>query len=177
MSDVQDLKNGNQDAFNEIYSRYHRQLYYYILHRTNAYYAEEVVQLTFIKLWDRRKKLSEEIELHIQLFRIARTTLIDQLRKNKNKKAIKTRATVRYINSEVVDLMDYKETASKLKTMVESLPPMRRKVFEMSRFEAMTHREISEELNITPKTVENHINLALKYMRKSFLNLSIIFLL
>lgn len=62
----------------------------------------------------------------------------------------------------------YKETNSKLEKLIATLPPVRRKIFEMSRFKEMSHKEISEKLSIAPKTVENHINLALKYIKTFF---------
>lgn len=169
---IKDLKNSNQDTFNQIFYDFHQQLYNYMLHRTkSAYCAEEIVQLTFIKLWNSRKNLSEEIELHIQIFRIAKTTLIDYIRMYQKENC--DISIIHHLNNETVQndtykQVYYKETIYKIKRLIDSLPPIRRKVFEMSRYKNMTNKEISEKLSIAPKTVENHINLALKYIKTYF---------
>ncbi|MGF7231682.1 RNA polymerase sigma factor [Arachidicoccus sp.] len=172
MNCIRELKNSNPNTFNEIYNAFHPRLYNYILHRTKStYFAEEVVQLTFIKLWNSRSHLSDEIDLQIQIFRIAKTTLIDYIRKTQqqNSRILSAKSegfeTLQHMHRNVF----YKETISKLENLIASLPPVRRKVFEMSRYKQMSHKEISEKLNITPKTVENHINLALKYIKTFFL--------
>ena len=56
-----------------------------------------------------------------------------------------------------------------LKTLVENMPPMRKKVFMMSRYQQKSNREIAQELHISEKTVEVHITLALREL-KSRLN-------
>lgn len=171
MDDIKELKNGSQETFNEVYYAYHQQLYNYILSRTtSAYFAEEVVQLTFIKLWNSRRHLSEDIDLNVQLFRIAKTTLIDFLRKTHRENNIVHISKDREAEAvnDIYKNVFYKETNSRLEKLVASLPPVRRKIFEMSRYREMSHKEISEQLSIAPKTVENHINLALKYIKTFF---------
>ena len=89
MSQIESLKRSDSFVFEEIYAAYHHRVYNYILFKTQSdYLSEEVVQISFIKLWNHRSKLSEDVTLPAQIFRIANTTLIDYLRsahqKNKN---------------------------------------------------------------------------------------------
>lgn len=172
MSCIERLKNSDQLVFDEVFMEYHPMVYNYILKRTaSKYYAEEVTQLIFIKLWNCRKKLSSEISLDFQLLRIAKTTLIDFLRKAENNtkpQSLANQELSLHGHNEIINSIELKETNSKLEKLVNSLPPVRRQVFEMSRFNNLSHREISEKLSITPKTVENHINLALKFLRAYF---------
>ena len=63
-----------------------------------------------------------------------------------------------------------KETESALQQIIGKMPPMRKLVFQLSRFEQLNYQEIAEKLKISPRTVENHIALALKMIRKSFSN-------
>jgi len=80
---VSQIKSGNELVFQQVFNEYHEKLFYYILKKTNSdYMAEEVVQLTFIKLWNTRENLNEEYQISSQIFRIAKTTLIDLIRKN-----------------------------------------------------------------------------------------------
>lgn len=173
MSCVEQLKNNNQDAFNEIFKAYHAMIYNYILKRTSSSYcAEEVTQLVFIKLWNYRNKLSIEVSIEFQLIRIVKTTLIDYLRKmERNSKAsfIIQRHQKAAPNDEINNAIALREMNTKLEKLMTYLPPIRKQVFEMSRFNDLSHREISEKLSITTKTVENHINLALKFLRSFFI--------
>ncbi|MEO6819501.1 MAG: sigma-70 family RNA polymerase sigma factor [Ginsengibacter sp.] len=171
MSQIESLKCSDDTVFKEVYAAYHHRVYNYILFKTQSdYLSEEVVQIAFIKLWNFRSSLSEEVTLPTQIFRIANTTLIDYLRsaqqKNKNVD-LKEEALIPVGNNALPNLFLH-ETKLKLNQLITHLPPIRRKVFEMSRFQDMSHKEISEVLNIAPKTVENHIYLALKYIRPFF---------
>jgi DNA-directed RNA polymerase specialized sigma24 family protein len=79
------LKEGDEFVFGEIFNEFHQKVYFYILGKTkSAYLAEEVTQLTFIKLWNNSFKLDESPPLSSQVFRIAKTTCIDLLRKEAN---------------------------------------------------------------------------------------------
>lgn len=170
---IEQLKNSDQLVFNEVFMEYHGMVYNYILKRTSSkYYAEEVTQLIFIKLWKYRKKLSSEVSLDFQLLRITKTTLIDYLRKaefTQRKHAFPQEEFSMPAENEIINKLELKETHNKLERLVNSLPPVRKQVFELSRFNNLTHREISEKLSIAPKTVENHINLALKFLRTFFI--------
>lgn len=63
--------------------------------------------------------------------------------------------------------MSYAETNVRLRNNIEALPPQRRTVFMMSRYEHMSNTEIAVKLNISVRTVEKHIELALKDLRRS----------
>jgi len=82
LNTVYQIRSGNELVFQQVFNEYHGKLYFYILKKTNSeYMAEEVVQLSFIKLWNTRENLNEEFSISTQLFRIAKTTLIDLVRK------------------------------------------------------------------------------------------------
>jgi RNA polymerase sigma-70 factor (ECF subfamily) len=62
---------------------------------------------------------------------------------------------------------NYAETNARLQKDIESMPAQRRTVFKMSRYEHMSNLEIAIKLNLSVRTVEKHIELALKDLRKS----------
>lgn len=72
--------------------------------------------------------------------------------------------THEYVTDEIL----YIETLQKLRGLLNQLPAMRRKVFEMSREKSMSYKEISKLLSLFTKTAENHTNLALKFIRPYF---------
>lgn len=158
---------GDRRVFYEVYEEYHPKLYRYIYKYTqSAYYSEETVQLTFIKLWEKREGLSTSHSLSSQLFRIAKSTLIDLLRKEKirNTRAL---SDVYVSPSLPEERIIYKEQLTSVLTAIDELPTQCREVFTLSRVNNLSHKEIGAQLSISPKTVETHISKALKFLRKS----------
>lgn len=162
------LKEDNLLAFNEVYYAYHKKIYHFILRKTkSSFLAEEVTQLTFIKCWNYRASLDENLGIDIQLFRIARTTLVDQLRKNTayQEKVIHVVNSYLIPQDELWNRMAEKELQQQLAKAMEEMPPMRRKVFEMSRFKGMSYQQIAHELSLSSRTVEAHIFQATRQLR------------
>lgn len=170
METIAALKKGNTLVFNEVYYAYHKKIYFFILQRTrSAFLAEETTQLTFIKCWKYRETLSDNLDIQVQLFRIARTTLIDLLRKDNvyEEKVIHVMGSYTVPSDEVWEKLAEKELRDRLAHALESMPPMRRKVFEMSRYKGMSYQQIARELSLSSRTVEAHIFQAVKQLKHS----------
>ncbi|HEY4064001.1 MAG TPA: sigma-70 family RNA polymerase sigma factor [Puia sp.] len=160
------LKNGDHTAFTEAYDLYHKKVYYLVLSRTNsAYLAEETTQLTFIKLWQYRRRLTDTLSLDIQLFRIAKTTLIDLLRKESYRAKCSREKKKGSMPVDPSSALQQKQLLGQLAGLVDQMPPMRRKVFQLSRYEGLSYREIAQKLSLSVKTVENHMALAIRELR------------
>ncbi|HWJ29981.1 MAG TPA: sigma-70 family RNA polymerase sigma factor [Flavisolibacter sp.] len=162
------LKKGEYFIFEEVFEEYYERIYFYLLKKTKAeYIAEEATQLTFIKLWKYRDRLDESIDLNIQLFQIARTTLIDLLRKKRNKEIHLTKSVAhqRLSSNDVWEKVSAQELNRRLVLSLQTMPAVRRKVFEMSRIREMSNKEIASRLSISVKAVEYHITQAIKYLR------------
>lgn len=171
MNTIAALKQGNLLAFNEVYHSWHKRIYYFILRKTkSSFIAEEVVQLTFIKFWNYRESLADDLDVQLQLFRIARTTLIDLLRKETvyKEKVVHVIAQYTLPSDDLWGKLAEKELQHKLAHALEEMPPMRRKVFEMSRFKGMSHQQIAQELSLSSRTVESHIFQAIKQIKHYF---------
>ena len=170
MLSIKELKDGDESYFRKIFDQYHQKLYFFILYKTKSeYIAEEVVQMAFTKLWQCRQTLQEEYTISTQLFRIATTILIDFLRKYNNKDAITAGLDMVDIEKGVDstnEKMSGAELQKKISESVNDLPPVRKQVFEMSREQGMSYREIAETLSVSSKTVETHIYKALKQIKK-----------
>ena len=164
------LKDGDESYFKEVFDHYHQKLYFFILYKTKSeYIAEEVVQMAFTKLWQCRQTLQEEYTISTQLFRIATTVLIDFLRKYNTKDAVTARLDSLDIErgtDSTNEQMRGAELQKRISEAVNDLPPVRKLVFEMSREQGMTYREIAETLSVSSKTVETHIYKALKQIKK-----------
>ena len=156
--------------FQEVFLEYHKKLYFFILSKTRSIYlSEEVVQLSFIKLWQFKESLDEEMSLSRQIFRIGRTTLIDCLRKEKTSLRAKlglANTQPAFLTNEVEEWLARSELNGRISREMGKMPPMRRKIFKMSRLNGMSYKEIATELCLSVKTVENHISRAIKQLQQ-----------
>jgi len=170
MLSIKELKDGDEFYFRQVFDQYHQKLYFFILYKTKSeYIAEEVAQMAFTKLWQSRQTLREEYTISTQLFRIATTILIDFLRKYNNKDAVTGRLDVLEAEKGVDstnERMSGVELQKRISEAVKEMPPVRKQVFEMSREQGMSYREIAETLSVSSKTVEAHIYKALKQIKK-----------
>jgi len=161
------LRKGSKEAFDEVYGLFHKKIYLFCINYGLAESdAEEITQEVFLKLWLNRASLDSEKSLNSYIYRIGKNIIIDEF-----KKKIKTRATQEYQMSLIVPYnnveedMDYKDLKNLMDKTLLDLPERRREVFELSRIKGLSHKEISQELGISTKTVENHLNLALHNFR------------
>jgi RNA polymerase sigma-70 factor (ECF subfamily) len=167
---IKELKDGDAISFKKVFDQYHQKLYFFILYKTKSeYIAEEVVQMAFTKLWQCRQTLQEEYTISTQLYRMATTILIDFLRKYNNKDALTARLDGVNIEKGIDstnEKMRGAELQKRISKVVNDFPPVRKQVFEMSREQGMSYREIAETLSVSSKTVETHIYKALKQIKK-----------
>ncbi|GAB3425888.1 sigma-70 family RNA polymerase sigma factor [Niabella aquatica] len=164
------IKDGDEAAFGEVYYEYFPKLLNYLYSKTQSrFLAEEVTQITFIKFWENRLRINEELPVEVQLFRIAKTSLIDEIRKQNNLIAAVKHLSKRSVSGELWDQLQLREINAIFQKGIEEMPPVRKKIFTLSRMEGYANKQIAEELSISMKTVEKHITLAIKQLRKYFL--------
>lgn len=153
--------------FEYIYEKWNRKVYHYALSKTSStYIAEETVQRVFIKLWDNLFHKKITIKIESQIFCIARTTLLDIVKEERKGQCI---SKSQYKTEEVqtpLELYRLKELSAHYERAIERMPKSRRRVFLLSRQENLSYKEIAERLSISPKTVENHIGLALRSLKE-----------
>lgn len=161
------IRNGSEAAFEEAYHAFHQKLYAYFLKKTgSASVSEELVQVSFVKLWQFRHTLSDDFPLSLQLFRIAKTSVIDVLRKEARNRVVAVSET-RMHNIPAAAAEDLvHDRLLQVKKASQHLPPIRRKIIE-SRLAGLSNQEIALHLSVSRKTVENQINKAVRDIRKN----------
>jgi RNA polymerase sigma-70 factor (family 1) len=161
------IKEDDMTAFNAVYKQYHKQIYSFILHKTQSdFIASEVVQLTFIRLWERRMALSEAVELQFQLFGMARQVMIDEIRKEATRYKYNSQFEQYPFTDSLMKMIESKDLLQHFEREVETMPAMRKMVFNLSRKNGLSYNEIAEMLGISPKTVESHIAKALSRLKQ-----------
>ena len=163
------IKKGQAHAFDQMFDRYSQSLYRFSKSLLkNHEDAEEVVQEVFFRIWKKRDELNERKSFRSFLFSIAYNLIVDQFRQRvkdqKYEQFLIKEAQQNYLNPE--NKLEYKELKKQVDKAVTELPEQRKKIYQLSREKGLSYKEIAGRLHIKPKTVENHINLALKYIRK-----------
>ncbi|WP_316795991.1 RNA polymerase sigma factor [Pedobacter agri] len=161
---IQNIKEGNHLSFEIVFKLWHRKVYAYFFKKTASEdQAEELTQLAFIKLWRFKHTLSEDFTLDVQLFKIAKTTLLDYFKKlaNDSRNLKGYHEGLSEMAAEESKLFDAKQ---ELEVVLNCLPPTRKQVFVLNRLHGYSYKEIAEKLSISPRTVEKHISLAMKQL-------------
>ena len=140
--------------------------------------CEDVVQESFLKIWENRKTIKIETSARNFLITSVRNSCIDYLRKQELKSSYQRYKTD--INPDLPDgdIYSVSELRVMLSNALDKLPENVRITFEKNRFEGMKYAEIAAEQQISVKTVEAHISKALKHLRtelKDYLHLLILF--
>lgn len=133
--------------------------------------ACSIVQDSFVKLWKIRETLDPGKSLRAYLYQVVRNRALNQLRD--------TRKEV--VGLELVDLQDYgsedesaysdgdnSDLSEHMDQWIDQLPERQREAFELSRFDGLDHNEIAQVMQVSARTVNNHIVAALKHLRSRY---------
>lgn len=143
--------------------------------------AEEVVQNCFVKMWNDKENIIITTSPKSYLYSSVRNSCLNQIKHIDIKENYKLHNQL--YGEQVTDVeeeMDANELQEKITIAIEKMPEQRKKIFKMSRFDGLKYKEIAEELNISIKTVENHMGSAIKDLKtdlKNYLHIYIIIIL
>ncbi|MDR0507310.1 MAG: RNA polymerase sigma-70 factor [Dysgonamonadaceae bacterium] len=164
------LREGSPEAFEKLFHKYAEKLYNFVLKLSSGdtYRAEEIVQNTFVRVWEMHACLNPDKSFISYLCTIARNKLIDEYEHR----------TIEYIYREYIlkycsvsDNTTEKETDRNLleeyiDCLIDKLPPGRKQVFILSRKEMLSNKEIAERLRISESTVQTQLSKAVSFMRE-----------
>ena len=166
---ITSLKNGDITSFDKLFAKYSEKLYLFAVgYLKKQEDAEGLVQEVFIKIWEKRMELREDLSFKSFLFTIAYNTIIDHFRKwSKEEECLKYfKKTLDLYHNEAEKKVEYSELEELALKTIEKLPPKRKLIYQLSRQEELTNKEIAERLKISIKTVEYHMSLALKFLKE-----------
>jgi len=167
------IKNGNQKSFEELFNRYYNVLSNYssiILNNNSC--AEEVVADVFANIWIKRKKITINKNVKAYLYRSTRNTAISYLRKRKQECETIDENKINFSqthNSPDNELIR-EDSEFRLKNLLNKIPERSREVFILHRFNNLKYVEIAETLNVSIKTIEKHMTKSLKIIREYYKN-------
>jgi RNA polymerase sigma-70 factor (ECF subfamily) len=159
---------GDIDAFEEIYNRYWLKLYSAAYKRLrDRETAQEIVQDFFTSFWINREQVKIQTSLQGYLFTSIKYLVLNYKRAEavRNSYAEILQMVNSSFDNSTEENYYYKELLERVEVEVNHLPPKCRNVFELSRKQYKTNKEIAQLMGISEKTVENHLTKALRYLR------------
>lgn len=175
-----DLRHGSYKAFTLIYHAYADDLYAFAIRfLKNRQAAQDIVQDTFMRLWDNRSQIDCFGDLRAFIFTIARHRIIDTFRRQLS--APSFTEYIDYGNAMAdefspEDVLLYDEFRNHLSKSKNLLTPRQRQIFEMSREQGHTLPDIASELGISEQTVKNTLVTALRTLRDELRKYRFIFI-
>jgi len=177
---VESLQKGDVEAFDLLYEKYSGKLYAFGLkYLKSTDEAEELVQSVFLKIWEGHKNLKEESSFKSYLFTIAYHSICNLFRKRKYRQQFvnETIAENPNLSFRIEENIDYGSLLEQVEKIIEMLPERQKSIFRKSRNEGKSSKEIAEELNISPGTIDNYISESLKFIRNRLRNEEFILIL
>lgn len=166
--ELQAIVSGDIKAFERIFLLYQPKLIFFLkgfLH--NEEMSRDMAQDIFMSLWVNREKLAEVQSFSSYLFQIARYNVYNYF----DRLLVQEKYTIEQVRQmnegySVEEDLFLKELEAYIESAVDRMPPQRGRIFRMSRYDGLTNEEISQQLNISKRTVENHLTAALSDLRK-----------
>jgi RNA polymerase sigma-70 factor (family 1) len=167
------LSNDDEKAFEFIYWKYNAHVYNFansLLYSPKI--AQDITQNVFLKIWEKRHEINPEQNFNAYLFTIARNMVYKE-----TEQKLLAEQSLRQLQEEedVLDMstiqtLDYHFTEELCRSLVEELPPARREIFKLSRFERLSNKEIALRLSISERTVETQLYRATRFLKRKLLS-------
>jgi RNA polymerase sigma-70 factor (ECF subfamily) len=170
---LQRLVGGDEDAFRELYETYQGRIFLYAYRFTKSKEsAEEIVQEVFIRIWEKRSKITIEKNFGGYLSVITRNLVLDGLKKVALDKKAQQHLYqhMKVLRNPVAEDLLSKELERLYQQALNALTEQRRTVYLLSREEELSYMQIAEMLGISKNTVRNHIVNALQTIREHLTN-------
>ncbi|HBL77310.1 MAG: hypothetical protein A2W90_21935 [Bacteroidetes bacterium GWF2_42_66] len=164
----------NENTFEKLYDEYYSSLCFF----ANKYLQDldlsrSLVQELFVNLWLKREKIVVRDSIKPYLYKAVRNKSIDYLRESKKSVRLSDISESR-LNSPFEDKLEEAELNNRINQSINELPEKCREIFLLCRFEGLKYNQIADKLNISVKTVEMQMGIALKKLRSKLSDLQIV---
>jgi RNA polymerase sigma-70 factor (family 1) len=160
------LRKGDYQAFGKLFCKYQNRLLHYstyLLKDPNA--AENIVQDSFIRLWEVRHRLNPEKGIEAYLFKIIRNKSFDYLKRLEKDYELQAELKSHTWERHVLQTLPEEHTRISMETIMQLLPPRRRKIISLIIEQGKSHKEVALEMKISVSTVKNQMVQAKKYLQ------------
>jgi len=162
------LKSDDEQAFEVLFKKYYKLSYGYArYYLDDADACHDVVQDMFGHVWEKRKELNIDGSFKSYLYVAIKNSCLNLIKKQNLKRRVASEIFDReHSPDDGYAVIFENEMKEKLNEIMEALPDQCRRIFILSRFEGLKHKEIAEKMGISYRTVETQIYRALKIFKK-----------
>lgn len=166
---LEQLKVGSYKAFTQIYNHYFDLLYGFIFRLVYSHeMTSEIVQNTFIKVWENREKIDPEGAFKSWIFKIAKNDIIDRFRIQMNNPLFED--YLNYCNNENLTVseecfFDFEQFRAALIKAKTELSPRQAEVFELCKEEGLSAKVVAQQLHISEQAVYNYLSQTIHFLR------------
>ena len=166
---IKKLKAGDMKAFQVIFNAYSESLFHFAFsYLKESDDSEEIVQDVFLRLWEIRTEIDEEKSFKSFLYRMTVNKVFNHLKHQ----VVRQKYVNHLMNIDQSfsvspeEHIHRKELDIKVQELLLRLPEQKRKIFEMSKLKGLSNTEISEQLGLSVRTVENQVYRATKFLKE-----------
>ncbi len=173
---IKQLQDGNEKVFEQIVREYWPRMFKFaLIYTQNNETSQELVQDTFLVLWNNRAILKDNTNLITYLMVVLRNkclNLLEQARIRQlyieeiDDETIYQRANLYVLQDEASQIVESEDLHKAIERALSKLPEKTREVFMLSRYDGLKNQQIAETKNISQKTVEYHISKALQILKE-----------
>lgn len=177
---LEELNAGNYEAFTVLYERYWETFFLYvqrIIHDENE--AKDIIQDTFLTIWNLKGKLGHINSFKAYTLRIAGRKALRYIRDHAQKTELIDGFIIFLKDREpnALDQLIKNELALFVEQQIDKLPERMRETYKKSRDEGLSNREIATVMKVSDQTVKKQINYSLRYLRMGLSKFHILFVL
>lgn len=172
--DINKVQKGDETEFRLLFNIFYPRLMSVACRFVPEYIAEDIVQSVFVMYWEQKAVLIPNA-IHSFLYKCTQNNCLDYLKHQsvvlgheEEVRLAEERIAFQLQGSDVNELWNEvveRDIKQLLEASIAKLPPKCRQAFELSYFNEMTYREIAEIMHISPRTVEEHVQKATKFLR------------
>ncbi len=177
---IRRLKSDDKSALDELFGHYYPRLYQFsrsILKIENE--IDDILQEVFVKIWLNRQKIGNAETFNAYIFTITKNEVLNLIRKRLRDQTFRDQLFLRSVAEEyqLENQLEFEEIKTRIDQIVVKLPKKRQQIFILSRTNGLSNKEISDQLNISEKTVEDHITHAIKQIKRSMKEMGVLSIL
>ncbi|GHT70864.1 DNA-directed RNA polymerase sigma-70 factor [Bacteroidia bacterium] len=168
---------GDRNVFRTVFLNYFPKVKGFIVHLIkDEAIAEDLSQEIFINLWEHRETLPVIQSFDAYVYRMAKNAIINWVKRESYHDKYVQQELLKPEGFTIEEELFAREIQLLVELTVSKMPNQRKRVYEMSRVEGLKNDEIAVKLGISKRTVENHLNVALKEIKKSISYLLLFFI-
>ncbi|NML23998.1 sigma-70 family RNA polymerase sigma factor [Pseudoflavitalea sp. G-6-1-2] len=140
---------------------------------SNRHLCEDILQEAYVRFWNNMEQVKDDDTAIYLLKRYTRNLFLDEMRRISRRESLLANLHTNIAVASAEELAIEKERRTIIQSAIEKLPAQQKKIFRMHKEQALSYRQIADQLGITTGTIETQMNRALKFLRKELAGMNV----